>query len=53
MTTRLELVKPCRAARDRPVFVRADEIRGRPDLDIEAIGNVDCAAPTFACAPTD
>ena len=22
-------------------FVRADEIRGRPDLDIEAIGNVE------------
>lgn len=26
---------------DRPVFVRADELRGQPDLQIEAIGNVE------------
>ncbi len=41
MSTRLEPVKPGSQASDRPVFVRADEIRGRPDLDVEAVGNAE------------
>ncbi len=28
-------------AMSRPLFVRADEIRGRPDLDVEAVGNAE------------
>ena len=28
-------------ADDRPVFVRADELRGRPDLEVEAIGHAE------------
>jgi len=32
---------PGKRADDRPVFVRADELRGRPDLEVEAIGNVE------------
>ncbi|HRP27861.1 MAG TPA: LPS assembly protein LptD, partial [Burkholderiaceae bacterium] len=28
-------------ADDRPVFVRADELRGRPDLEVEAVGNAE------------
>jgi LPS-assembly protein len=39
LSTSLEVVKS--EARDRPVFVRADEIRGRPDLDVEAIGHAE------------
>ena len=41
MSTSLEFAKTGKLAHDRPVFVRADEIRGRPDLDVEAIGNVE------------
>ncbi len=28
-------------ADDRPVFVRADELRGQPDLEVEAVGNAE------------
>ncbi len=28
-------------AKDRPMFVRADELRGRPDLEVEAVGHAE------------
>ena len=41
LTREIEGVKSGSAARERPVYVRADEIRGRPDLEVEAIGNAE------------
>ena len=41
MTDSLRLDAPGRPTKDRPIFVRADEIRGRPDLDVEAVGNAE------------
>jgi LPS-assembly protein len=41
LTPRLEAAPSGSAAHERPVYVRADEIRGRPDLDVEAIGNAE------------
>ena len=41
MSDSLQLLAPGTKAKDRPLFVRADEIRGRPDLDVEAIGNAE------------
>ena len=37
----LKPVTPGARTKDRPMFVRADEIRGRPDLDVEAVGNAE------------
>ncbi len=37
----LKLDMAGQATKDRPLFVRADEIRGRPDLDVEAVGNAE------------
>ena len=41
LTREIEGVKSGSAARERPVYVRADEIRGRPDLEVVAIGNAE------------
>jgi LPS-assembly protein len=41
MSDRLQLELQGPPTNDRPLFVRADELRGRPDLDVEAIGNVE------------
>ena len=41
MTDKLTFIAPGAQAKDRPLFVRADEIRGRPALDVEALGNAE------------
>ena len=41
MSDSLKLDSAGQATKDRPLFVRADEIRGRPDLDVEAVGNAE------------
>ncbi len=41
MSDNLKLDVVGQATKDRPLFVRADEIRGRPDLDVEAVGNAE------------
>jgi LPS-assembly protein len=41
MSDSLNLGAPGTRTNDRPLFVRADEIRGRPDLDVEAVGNAE------------
>ena len=41
MTERLTLIDADTSAKDRPLFVRADEVRGRPDLEVEAVGNAE------------
>jgi len=41
MSDSLQLTAPDNQARDRPLFVRADEVRGRPDLEVEAVGHAE------------
>ena len=41
LTTQLQAAPTSGAARERPVYLRADEVRGRPDLDVEAVGNAE------------